>query len=267
MISNIIYQPFEHNQYCVYHTIYSGDKLPTNYIGSSSVDNINKNYHGSVKSKTYKTIWKQELKEHPELFSTVIISYHDTRPDATWKELQIQKIFNVVKNPLFINMSYASPNGYFGRDVSGENNPNFNNRWSIEKCSNASIMTSSVEIQNKIKQTKYLIYGDENYNNREQAKNTCLGKYGIKTYVNPEQAKNTCLEKYGVDNNGKIQVTCPHCNKIGGQAGMQMHHFDNCKLSPNYVATVHQCPHCLTIGTAKGNMYANHFNRCKLKPI
>jgi hypothetical protein len=120
MTSKSIYKPFVYNQYCVYHTTYSGYQLPANYIGSTSVKKINEDsYHGSVKSKSYKSIWLSELKEHPELFKTEIISYHDTRPDATYKELQLQKIFNVVKNPLFINMSYAAPNGFFGMSTKG----------------------------------------------------------------------------------------------------------------------------------------------------
>ena len=115
-----------HNQYCVYHTTYFGTLMPQNYIGSSSVHKVMKeNYRGSVSSKKYKIIWKSELKLHPELFNTTIISYHDTRPSALWKELQVQKIFNVVKSHLFVNMAYAAPNGYCGMDVSGINSPNY----------------------------------------------------------------------------------------------------------------------------------------------
>ena len=113
MTSNDIYTPFIPDQYCVYHTTYSGTLLPQNYIGSSSVDNvIVKKYHGSVKSARYKDIWLSELQLHPELFSTSIVSLHDTRSNATHKELQVQKLFNVVKSDLFINRSYASINGF-----------------------------------------------------------------------------------------------------------------------------------------------------------
>lgn len=115
MVSNSIY--------VVYHITYVGDKLPTknnshitpqNYIGSTSINRIRDGYMGSVSSKKYKSIWKQELKDHPELFHLEIISYHDTRPEATYKELQVHKLFNVAKNPLFVNMSLAQPKGYFG---------------------------------------------------------------------------------------------------------------------------------------------------------
>lgn len=57
MSSKTIYQYFVSNQYCVYHTTYIGNKLPPNYIGSTSVEKIKKGYYGSVKSKSYKSIW------------------------------------------------------------------------------------------------------------------------------------------------------------------------------------------------------------------
>lgn len=112
-------------QYCVYITHYSGNHLPSNYIGSTSTVNIQNGYKGSVSSKKYKSIWKSELKSHPELFSIEIISTHDTRREATYKELQLQKMFNVIKSDTFINLSYATKNGCFGSDKSKENNPNY----------------------------------------------------------------------------------------------------------------------------------------------
>jgi len=123
MTNTNIYTQFIPNQFCVYHTTYSGDLMPQNYIGSSSVYKvIEENYRGSVRSKRYMTIWLSELKLHPELFTTVIISYHNTRQDATHKELQIQRIFNVLNNDLFINLAYAAPNGFFGMELTAAEN-------------------------------------------------------------------------------------------------------------------------------------------------
>lgn len=116
---------YSHQQYVVYHTTYSGDRLPPNYIGSTSIDKIQQGYKGSVKSKEYKSTWNDEIKFNPHLFSVQIISYHDTRQAATYKELQLQKLFNVITNPLFVNKSYATVNGYFGMNTSGKNNGMF----------------------------------------------------------------------------------------------------------------------------------------------
>ena len=97
--------------YCTYLTVYTGNNLPPFYIGSTSVDNINKGYRGSVSSEKYKSIWKQELKAHPELFKTIILTRHETRQEAMERELIFQEAFSVARNPLYINMAHA--NGKF----------------------------------------------------------------------------------------------------------------------------------------------------------
>jgi hypothetical protein len=84
----------------------------------------------------------------------------------------------------------------------------------------------------KQKETKKNLYDNENYNNIEANRQTCLKKYGVsnvfknediknkstntkilkyndKNYTNRESYKQTCLIKYGVDNvskNEKIQI-------------------------------------------------------------
>jgi hypothetical protein len=118
--------------FCVYLTSYRGNKLPSFYIGSSSVDRVNNGYHGSVVSKKYKDIWQQELKNSPELFNTIIICTHSTRKEAHEKENKLQKALNVVKSTMYINMSFAQPNGYAGRDTSKENNPYYGKKHSPE---------------------------------------------------------------------------------------------------------------------------------------
>ena len=216
MSNKNIYTPFIHDQFCVYHTVYSGTLLPPNYIGSSSVYKVlNENYHGSVKSKKYKTIWESELKEHPELFQTTIISYHDTRLDALWKELQIQKIFNIVKNELFINMSYSEPNGFFGRDVSGENNPSFGNKKAAQKGKDTYFEKTGFynpqqnpEVKQKTAETNLKNTG---YSNPlanpelwEKGKITSNEKYGFDYAIqNPEirqKAKDTNFKNTGYEN-------------------------------------------------------------------
>ena len=109
--------------FCVYKTTYLGNKMPSQYIGSSNEEKIEKGYKGSVRSKKWKDIWESELKEHPELFVTEILSLHESREAALIEELRLQKLFDVVKSDDWINMSYANVNGYFGMDVSGQNNP------------------------------------------------------------------------------------------------------------------------------------------------
>lgn len=98
--------------YCVYLTTYRGKALPPFYIGSTSIKKVKNGYHGSVLSAAYKVIWKQELSNHPKLFSTQILSQHATRQEALEHELKLQKDLDVVNSRLFINKALAS--GCFG---------------------------------------------------------------------------------------------------------------------------------------------------------
>lgn len=53
---------------------------------------------------------------------------------------------------------------------------------------------------NNIKKSKKDKYGDENYNNRDKSKITCLEKYGVdNVFKDKEKIKNSYLEKYNTD--------------------------------------------------------------------
>lgn len=106
--------------FCTYLTIYSGDMMPKYYLGSTSIENIiNNNYYGSISSKRFKTIFKNELKNNPELFDIIILTEHDNRKDALKQELIYQIKVDCVRNNDYINRSLAKPNGYFGFNGAG----------------------------------------------------------------------------------------------------------------------------------------------------
>lgn len=133
--------------YCTYLTTYSGNKLPPFYIGSSSYNRIIlKNYHGSVCSKKYGHTWKEELKNNPQLFKTKIITTHLDRQDATKQEALFHISLNVVKSLMYINESIATENGFFGRDVSGKNNPMYGSNRTGE------VHLGGVNISNSLKE-------------------------------------------------------------------------------------------------------------------
>jgi hypothetical protein len=133
--------------YCTYLTVYSGNKLPPFYIGSTSIKSILEGYRGSVSSKRYSRIWKQELKDNPILFKTFIISRHDSRQDAVYKEYKLQKILNVVKSDMYMNLSLASKDGCFGRDMKWINNPMHGMKLSIEAKDKISKSNSVRKVQ------------------------------------------------------------------------------------------------------------------------
>ena len=119
--------------YCVYVTTYSGNKFPNKYIGSTSSKRLENGYKGSVSSKQYRNLWKEELLNNPHLFSIEVISLHQTREEALKAELDFQLKNDVVSSTEWINKSLALPNGFFGMDVSGKNNPMFGKSRKGEK--------------------------------------------------------------------------------------------------------------------------------------
>jgi NUMOD3 motif len=129
--------------YVTYLTIYTGNKLPMFYIGSSSVNKIKNGYHGSVSSKQYKLIWKEELKNNPHLFKTKIISLHTDRKLATIKENYFHKKMNVVKSTMYINQANAIPDGVYGSHMSGKNNPMFGKTRTVSEETKRKISKTS----------------------------------------------------------------------------------------------------------------------------
>ena len=112
-------------KFCTYVTFYRGNKLPPFYIGYTKIDNINKGYRGSVSSKRYKDIWKEEKTKNPELFVTKVISVHDNKEEAKSKEESLQKRLNVIKNPLYINRAIGHHYDNTGNKHSEETKLNY----------------------------------------------------------------------------------------------------------------------------------------------
>jgi hypothetical protein len=95
------------NIYCTYLTVYRGSKLPPFYIGSKDTKSVLEGYRGSVVSKEYKEIFKEELTNNPNLFDTKIISFHSSREEAYHKERSLHSFLQVHINPLYINKTIA----------------------------------------------------------------------------------------------------------------------------------------------------------------
>lgn len=111
--------------FVVYLTIYSGNKLPPFYIGSTSLKKYSSGYCGTITSQAYRTIYTKEIRESPELFDVVLLETCRTREHALIQELFWQKRVNAKTSSDYFNMSWAQPNGFMGRDTSGKNHPLF----------------------------------------------------------------------------------------------------------------------------------------------
>lgn len=83
------------------------------YVGSGTLANVNEGYKGSVSSKKYKKIWFDELNVNPHLFRTKIVAEYATRREAYRREGELQRKLDVIRSPMYVNMSYASEDAGF----------------------------------------------------------------------------------------------------------------------------------------------------------
>lgn len=228
--------------FCVYVTFYSGERLPPFYVGSSSVKRVQNGYHGTVKSKRFGSIWREELKINPSAFDTLIIATFDTRLEATEEELRVQRRLRVVEDQRFINEAYATVNGFYTMEKNGERNPMFGRKHTDE--------------------TKAILSAQAHTRDMSGERNPMFGKPGPKSMLNrrhtdearvkmsqKQQARldqnNHWLGVKGKDhpafgfkhsedfiNSQKVpkpKITCPHCQKSGGKPAMLRFHFEHCK--------------------------------------
>ena len=180
--------------FCTYLTIYSGNKLPPFYVGSTSVAKISSGYRGSVSSKTYKTIWKLELKDNPRLFKTIILSRHATRREALEKENKLHKLVNVSKNTLYINKANAIPDGQFGVNTAGINNPMYGKKRpdATQLMLECNPMFNK-EISEKVRQSKLQLYRSGKHGSTKNSVETLKRSSNRMKENNPSNIKCCCV--------------------------------------------------------------------------
>jgi hypothetical protein len=209
--------------FVVYLTKYSGKKLPPYYIGSTSTEKIKQGYKGSVTSKKWRKIFYEELLQNNHLFEIEILSTHDNRKDALEAELKEQKLRDVVKSKDYFNESFASVNGFFGRDISGENHPMFG------KKGHSSNTGKNLSEDHK---KKIGLAHKGSTRTLETRKKIADAHIGLK---HTEETKRKLSEmKIGKPawNSGisvKKNCTCDHCGKMIAGTGNLKRHLSVCK--------------------------------------
>jgi len=124
-------------------------------------------------------------KNHPGLFHIEILSKHLTKKEAIEEELRVQIELDVVKSSDYMNESLAKVNGFFGRDVSGENHPNFGISHSEE---------TKIKISDKLKGRT---------ESEETRKKKSTSKLGYKNSFYGKKHSNETKEKISKTKEGK----------------------------------------------------------------
>ncbi len=142
------------NIYCTYLTIYKGNKLPPFYIGYSTINKIQKGYHGSVSSKKYSKIWKEELQKNPHLFKTKILSIYKSKEDALSRESFLQTNMNVLNNELYINESIVKSKKFYTNFHQGMKGKKHSEEWKIAQSNRAKKLNSDPTIKKRLSESK-----------------------------------------------------------------------------------------------------------------
>jgi hypothetical protein len=111
--------------------VYRGTLLPPRYIGSSTVQRVLGGYNGSVKSQNFKEVYRREQQVNKHLFKTRILMVFETQIEAVEAELKLQFKHNAVRSERYMNCAYAQPNGFFGKDIRGDNHPFYGREHSV----------------------------------------------------------------------------------------------------------------------------------------
>lgn len=209
------------NIYCTYVTYYSGNKLPPFYIGSSRLDRINNGYRGSIKSKKWKDIFKNEIKQNPSLFTIEIINTFENREEATTYELELQKSNNVVKSEWFYNESFAAPNGFFGRSDASHLK---GMHTFVDECGNK----FRLKTDDPIIKEKHLKGSTVGCKWSNETRNKLKIAFANRPKHTDEVLAIIHSKILGKPHNLK-EYECPHCGRIGKGPNMMRYHFDKCK--------------------------------------
>lgn len=223
--------------YCCYLTTYTGNKMPMFYIGHTTVAKITKGYRGSVSSKDYSKVWKEELKNNPHLFKTEILSLHETRDEALLQEEKYHKKFKVHKSSLYINKATACGSFYseakgkknpmYGSKRFGAKNPMYGKSHSKETRNKMSLSGKGKHSQPKTEEFKSLMrekYTGKSFEQRYGAEKSQEMK-NILSAPKSQEHKNKQSESM----KNKPKITCQHCGKLSSAGNYAKWHGIKCK--------------------------------------
>ena len=183
------------------------------YIGSKyaigAIPENTKDYFGTSKGKSARCIrYKYLVSNEKHLLDKIILGVFDSKQDALAYEIEMHnKLFN---DPLCLNGAKQTSNKFSASFVGKEHQ--FFGKVHKE------------EARQKMRLAK--LGKKRGSHSLEHIEKIRLAQVGRK-FTEEHKAK-LKLAKIGSTRKTNI-VTCPHCNKQGGSAGMTRYHFNNCK--------------------------------------
>lgn len=183
------------------------------YIGSkyamgATPDNT-EDYLGSVKGKSERcTRYKYLISNEKHLLDKVIVGVFDTKQEAIECEIDLHSKF--FDDPLCLNGAKQKSSGFSASFV-GEKHQMYGKKHNQETKEKMRVA--------KLGKPR----GSYSEEHKEKIRLSQVGRVFTEEHRNKLR-----LAKIGETRMIKI-VSCPHCNKQGGESGMTRYHFDNCK--------------------------------------
>lgn len=179
--------------------------------------------NGKVNANRCNISWFENhnfIKEYNQIFELT----NHLLPDTKFSERLYNIIYDVSNN--CNNLKCNNPKKFYTYTKGYANYCSLkcSNSCSVKKDKNVTTLQERYNVDNisqlekiklKKKSTKKQNFGDENFNNRKQAEETCLQKYGVnhqfKSVVVKNKTKKTNIQRYGVDNIFKNTTYIKQC--------------------------------------------------------
>ena len=185
-------------------------------------------YMGSSKSLD------EAMNETPEAFTKIIIETFPTREIANSSEQWLHETYDVARNPLFYNRCIA-PMGFCRAERTHSDSTK------KKMSESAKGKPRSAETRKKISEAKMgKTFSEETLkkmsdsqrgrkHSPETRKKMSAAQSGEKGHWYGKHLSPETRKKMSGPRGPQKKIQCPHCSKIGGNAMMKRHHFNNCR--------------------------------------
>ena len=216
------------------------------YIGVRSCSCLPENDDGYMGSSK---LLDEAMNETPEYFTKTIIDTFPTREIANINEQWLHETYDVARNSMFYNLCIAPKKfNMCGRTHSEETRKKISLSNSGENCSTATRAKMSAAGKRKTFSSEHRAKISAAQKGKTPSAKTrkklSENHVGMKGKKHSEESKKKMSKiqkgrihspetkkKIGESNKGKIyeRITCPNCNKTGGNNNMKRWHFSNCR--------------------------------------
>jgi len=176
-----------------------------------------------------------------EVPNKTILTEHSTREDAMTEEVRYHEEFDVKNNTQYYNRANQTATGFDGMSGVGRKLSKEHIEIIRKRHTNKFVSSETKKLMSKSQKGRTV-----SNKHREKLRQANLGKTHSKETKEKLRKLSTGF-KHTSESKQKISkarmgnthalgykhriVTCPHCNKTGGETGMKRWHFENCKFN------------------------------------